>query len=193
MRYAKLPFVCVVAALAITGCAMKTDLDSLKSELTAKLSAMEQRLGKMESDNQLAAERYKGLDQRLEQIAKIPRDLEATVAAVTNYARDVEKKVAGFRDLTAVELDRQNAHIEKVKSSYAAVLDREIQSIEAMQRAIDSALGELKTTIDASAKVLKQALPSAQEQIPPAPPMPKDLGDTRTTPTEGVPGVPKPK
>jgi len=189
MRSASLPIVCVglVAVIAVTGCATPWSVEQTKRELLAqvqksaeaqeaKIAAFEKRLGGIEAD--------------FKQVAKTSGNLEASVAAVMNYARDVEKKVGSFRDLTARELDRQNAQIQQVKVSFAAVLEREAQSIEAIRTALDATMRQLQTTIAEAVKNLKQTLPASQEIIPPPPPLPKDLKETGTPPSEEAP---KPK
>jgi len=193
----------VLTALVAVGCVSPGQLEKLKTELTAQIAqsekaqqagvtALKERIGKIESNQQLQAERHKGLEERTEQVAKIPRELEAAVAAVMNYARDVEKSIQSLRDLTARELDRQNTHIQQVKTSYGAVLEQEIRNLDTMAKTIEATMAGLKTTLQNSVTTLKQALPAAGETIPPAPPLPSKLGKGKSTPGGQPPKPPLP-
>ena len=88
MRSVKLPCVCVglLVAIVVTGCATPSSVEKVRTSLLSQLrqnaEAQKANLTAMEQRLKLQEERYKGLEQRIEQVAKIPRDLEAAVAAV---------------------------------------------------------------------------------------------------------------
>ena len=124
--------------------------------------------------------------QSLEERLKRAEGLESDVAAVRGYARDVQKQIVSLRDLTARELDNQNAHITRVKAAYAAVLEQHIQMVGTMDKTIDSMMADLKTTLSDGVKTLRQALRSSDEAVPPAPPLPPRLGGT-TSPAKTAP------
>jgi septal ring factor EnvC (AmiA/AmiB activator) len=181
----------IAAALAVgiavvTGCATPQDLEKVRTDLRAeitrsdkaqeeRLRAIQAQIGKVESNQQLQAQRLQGFESRLNEVAKIPSDLEGAVKAAMKYARDVEKSIHSLRELTARELDRQNSHIRKVKASYKTVLEQEIQAVSSMSKALDAVMADLKTTLENSTKTLGEAIPGSEETLPPAPPLPEDL------------------
>lgn len=187
-----------VGVVVLTGCATPQDLETLRADLKAqiaqsnqgqqdRLRAIQAQIEKVESNQQLQTQRIQGMETRLEEVAKIPSDLEGAVKAAMKYARDVEKSIHSLRDLTARELDLQNNRIGKVKASYKAVLEQEIQAVSSMSKALDAVMADLKATLENSTKTLGEAIPGSEETLPPAPPLPEDLK------IEGGPGgVPAP-
>jgi len=194
-----------VGAVVVTGCATPQDVEKLRADLLTqmtqndraqqdRLQALQDRLKKAESNDEAVLGRFQSLEKRVEQVAQIPSELEAAVRAVNAYARDVEKSIHSLRELTARELDRQNTHIRKVKSSYKSVLDQEIQAVTSMSKTLDAVMADLKATLENSTKVLGEAIPSTEETIPPAPTLPKGLkieGGTGAPPPPPPPPPPK--
>jgi len=181
----------LAAAVLLAGCATKTDLDSMRSSILQqmaqdqkaqqdKLMVLQERLGRIESDHKLAQERAKALEEKVDRVGKIPADLASDVAAVRRYVRDVEKSITTLRELVARQLDMQNAHITQVKTAYGGVLEQQGTMIETLAKQLESALGELKATVDNSLKGLREALPAADGTIPPAPTLPENLRETTT-------------
>ena len=200
-----LAVVVVAGAIIVTGCAKPQDLEKLRADLLAQIAQQDRsqqdrvrlvqdKVGKLETNDERQVQRIEAAEKRVEEVAKIPSNLEAAVNAVMKYARDVEKDILKLRELTARELDRQNSHIRKVKASYKSVLDQEIQAISAMRKALDTAMADLRATVEKSATVLGEALPDSDETMPPAPPLPKNLkiegGGGLNLP--GAPPPPKP-
>ena len=188
--------VAMAGGFLVAGCATPGDIETLRNGLLQQMAQtskaqqdqtqlLQERLGKMEANLKLLDERSKALEQRVEQVAKIPASLESDVAAVRGYARDVEKKITDLRELVARQLDNQNAHITQVKTAYGNVLQEQVTMVETMTKTLDAALAELKVTIDKSLGELKKALPGSESVIPPAPPLPGNL--------EGPPAPPAPK
>jgi septal ring factor EnvC (AmiA/AmiB activator) len=154
--------------VAVSGCAKMSDLDGLKVSVTQQ----------MDQNNKALQEQLKAMGQKLEEVAKLPSALEAEVAATTRYARDVEKSITGLRDLTARQLDVQNANITQVKTAYGNVLQQQVAMVEALSKALEGALNDLKATIKTSLDDMKKALPSAEGTIPPAPTRPTTSKET---------------
>ena len=187
----------LAAVFLVAGCATKSDLDGMRSGILQqmaqeqkaqqdKLMVFQERLARIESDHKLAQERTKSLEEKVEPVGKIPADLASDVAAVRRYVRDVEKSITTLRELVARQLDMQNAHITQVKTAYSGVLEQQGSMIETLAKQLESALGELKTTVDTSLKALREALPAADGTIPPAPALPENLRET----TEPAPPSP---
>ena len=177
----------VLATMVVAGCATPAALEETKKSLLAQIQKNDE-----VHKAKVAAldEKIKGLEKLVEQASALPGQLDAKMVATLNYAREVEKKVGDFRTLVAGELDRQNAHIEKIKTSYGAVLQQEAQSMEAMRKAMDTAIAQLQAAVQNSMKSLQQALPSSRDTVPTVPPMPKALKGQGAVPS---PVVPKPK
>ncbi|MFW6162922.1 MAG: hypothetical protein ACODAJ_09145 [Planctomycetota bacterium] len=178
--------VLAVGAIVLTGCATPQDVEEVRADLRAqiaqgnqaqqdRLRAIQAQLDKLETSQQAQSQRLQSLESRVEEVAKIPGDLEGAVKAAMKYARDVEKSIHSLRQLTARELDRQNSHIRKVKASYKSVLEQEIQAVSSMSNALDAVMGDLKTTLENSTKTLGEAIPGSDETLPPAPRLPEGL------------------
>ena len=171
----------LIAACLTAGCVSPKDIEAINA-----------RIAKIEAQQQLQVERTQSLQSRMEELAKLPRALDASVQAVMNYARDVDKNISGLRAQTALELDRQNAQITKVKDSYRSVLEQELQAITLMRKAIDTAFADLRVAVDASVNALKQALPSPNDTLPPVPPLPDTLQPRPDPDTKTLPPPPPP-
>lgn len=171
----------LAAGLLAAGCVSPKDI-----------AAINARLAKMEAQQQLQAERVQSLQGRMDELAKLPKALDASVQAVMNYTRDVDKSISTLRNQTVSELDRQNAHIQKVKDSYRLVLEQELVAVGAMRKAIDSAFADLRSAIDASKNALQQALPSPNDTIPPVPPLPDGIQPKTKPDNDTLPPPPPP-
>ena len=175
---------CAALAVGITlaGCATPSDVQKVRTSLLgemqqnnqaqqARIAQLEGKLSKVEADHRAFLAQSQGLEERV----KRAEGLESDVAAVRRYARDVEKQTLSLRDATARELDRQNAHIERVKASYTAVLEQQVQMVATMSKTFETMLADLKNTLGDGVKTLKEALPASEGAVPPAPPLPPSL------------------
>jgi len=177
----------VLVTMVVAGCATPAALEETKKSLLAQMQKNDE---VQKAKVAALEEKIKGLKKLVEQATALPGQLDAKMSATLNYARDVEKKIGEFRTMMAGELDRQNSHIEKIKTSYGAVLQQEAQSMEAIRKAMDTAIGQLQAAVQNSMKSLQQALPASRDTVPTVPPLPKTLKGPAAAPS---PDVPKPK
>ena len=183
----------LMAAAFATGCASKGDLDGLRNGLLQQMAQsdkaqqdrlllLQERIGKVDATCKLLENRAKTFDEKLTEVAEIPGGLESDVAAMRRYVRDVEKNITGLRELVARQLDLQNAHITRVKTSYGSVLQQHGTTVDTMTKSLDATLADLKASIEKALKTLKEAIPLSDETIPPAPTLPANLKESATPP-----------